>query len=111
MVSHKGIKTIILHLDGLRLSPANFWALSKIGFNRFRFLKARRAAPMSSAQALRIPAFLFSITFQQSSKKRSKARLNKKADPGQPWRTPERKAMSIYIYILGSWLWQRLPYI
>ncbi len=46
----------MLHLLGFRFSPAIDCADWKIGKSNLRNLKARSATPISSAQALKIPA-------------------------------------------------------
>ena len=54
----------MLHLLGFRFSPAIDCADWKIGKSNLRNLKARSATPISSAQALKIPAFFPSISYE-----------------------------------------------
>ncbi len=56
---------------------------------------------MSSAHARKTPALRGTRSLSKHARKGSKARLKKKADPGQPWRTPERNRSNI-IYSLSS---------
>ncbi len=86
----KGTRGTKLHLIGLRFKPARAEALSKTGFKSFRDLSVRSAAPRSSAHARRMPDRLRSTLVKWLSMGLI-AMLNRKAEAGQPCRTPDRK--------------------
>ena len=60
-------------------------------------LSILRVIPISSAQALTIPALLALKLLWILNRKGSIALLKRMADPGQPCSTPERKLIKLYV--------------
>ena len=87
--SKSGTRT---HLGGFNARPA--WVLQSLnmGYIILRCLSCLRTIPISSAQALTIPACLLRRALSKLTRNGSMALLDRKADDaGQPFRTPEKK--------------------
>ena len=85
---HKGTST---HLIGFKLRPAKILQSLYTGAISSRCFSLTSETPMSSAQALTIPALLERRVLWNLVRKGSSALLKRKAEAGHPWRTPERK--------------------
>ena len=79
------------HLLGLRSNPASVLQSLKIGYIIRKCLSILRVIPMSSAQALTIPALLALRMLWILNRNGSMALLKSNAEPGQPCNTPEKK--------------------
>ena len=96
---HKGTST---HLIGFSLRPANILHSLNTGAMRSKCFSLTIDIPMSSAQALTIPAFLERRALWNLVRKGSSALLKRKAEAGYPWRTPERKCTKVYVIPLWT---------